>query len=81
MPWRIISAVTPHCCRNGKPERERIMSLKQYLTDNPDIKKFWLSSMEMCGECKSDDTDMLELFGNRIVLSVEKGNITMIYVF
>lgn len=57
------------------------MSLKQYLTDNPDIKKFWLSSMEMCGECKSDDTDMLELFGNRIVLSVEKGNITMIYVF
>ena len=56
------------------------MRLKQYLMDNPDIKRFWLSSMEMCGECRSDDTDMLELFGNRIVLSVEKGNITMIYI-
>lgn len=80
MPWRIISAVKPHYCRFDNRERERMMSLKQFLIDNPDIKKFWLSSMEMCGECKSDDTDMLELFGNRIVLSVEKGNIIMICI-
>lgn len=57
-----------------------MISLKQFLMNNPDIKKFWLSSMEMCGECRSDDADMLELFGDRIVLSVEKGNITMICI-
>lgn len=56
------------------------MNLKQFLIDNPDIKKFCLSSMEMCVECRSDDADVLELFGDRIVLSVERGNITMICI-
>lgn len=64
----------------SKPERERTMNLKQFLIDNPDVKKFWLSSMEMCVECRSDDADMFELFGDRIILSVERGNIAMIYI-
>lgn len=75
----IISAVS-HIAAEDKPEREKIMRLKEYLKDNPDVKKFWLSSMEFCGDCEFDDKDMLELFGDRIVLSVEKSNITMIYV-
>lgn len=56
------------------------MNLKQYLKNNPDIKTFWLSSVEFCGDCESNDEDMLELFGDRIVLSVERCNTAMICI-
>lgn len=56
------------------------MNLKQYLKNNPDIKTFCLSSVNFCGDCESNDEDMLELFGDRTVLDVHKGNIIMIYI-
>lgn len=56
------------------------MSLKQFLIANPNIKKFWLSSMEMCCECSSDDEEILEMFGDRKVLNVKNGKVIMICI-